>query len=307
MLNNLKLRNNQMKMNILKVATLASALMLGNTYASDIFIDLDDAGATPTTAIETLNVVYDSHTTINMAEFGMFGTGTVTTVGGVNAIGEDFGFLADPIFIDADDLVGCNGFGCGSTNTLISDPNSLASVFGGSEYATSGMALTFGIDLSGSFDGLNLNYTGGVLDLYSYDPSDANGSLTQVFTSNFVSGSVLAGEQRVNTLIADSSEILVDDTFFFDIGGMLVSFEDYLASNPFNEIRVAIQQFVNTTQLATDIGIALGDSANNDGAGTVHVTALHNASVSFDVPEPTSIAILGLGLLGLAGVRRRKS
>jgi len=293
-------------MNILKVATLASALMLGNSYASEIFIDLDDAGATPTDAIETLNVVYDSHTTINIAEFGLFGSGSVTTVGGVNAIGEDFGFLSSPIFADANDLVGCNGSGCGSSNTLISDPNSLASVFGGSEYATSGMALTFGVDLAGYFDGVNLNYTSGVLDLFSYDPTDVNGTLTQVFTSSFVSGSVLAGEQRVNTLIADSSEVLVDDTFFFEFGGTLVSFEDYLA-NPLNDIRVAVQQFVNTTQLATDIGTALLDPNNNDGAGTVHVTALHNASVSFDVPEPTSIAILGLGLLGLAGVRRRKA
>jgi len=29
--------------------------------------------------------------------------------------------------------------------------------------------------------------------------------------------------------------------------------------------------------------------------------------VTVSVPEPTSIAILGLGLLGLAGARRRKS
>lgn len=294
-------------MNILKVATLASALMLGNAYATDIYVDLDDAGLTPTDAIETLNVVYDSHTTINMAEFGLSGSGSVTTVGGVNAIGEDFGFLSSPIFIDEDDLVGCNGSGCGSTNTLISDPNSLASVFGGSEYATSGMALTFGVELAGSFDGLNLNYSSGVLDLFSYDPSDPNASLTHVFTSTFISGSVLAGEQRVNTLIADESEVLVDDTFFLDIAGTMTSFEDYLLADPINEIRVAVQQFVNTTQLATDIGTALSDPENNDGAGTVHVTALHNASLSFDVPEPTSIAILGLGLLGLAGVKRRKA
>ena len=29
--------------------------------------------------------------------------------------------------------------------------------------------------------------------------------------------------------------------------------------------------------------------------------------MTFDVPEPASVAILGLGLLGFAGARRRKA
>ncbi len=292
-----------MKMNILKIATLTSALLLGNAYATEIYVDLDDAGATPTLAMDTLNIIYDSHTTINLA------TGAVHTLAGVDAIGVDFGFLANPIFADTADLVGC-GTICGVSNTLASDPNYLGLV----EQVSSGMALTFGIDLMGMFDGTDLNYSSGVLDVYSYDMSDANASRTKVFTSNFVSGSVLAGEQRVNTLIADSSEVLVDDTFFFDINGVLTSFEDYL-SMPLAQIRIAIQQFVNSEQLAADVAASMeiGSGHNDFGAflgdtgTTVHVTANHNASVTFDVPEPTSIAILGLGLLGLAGVKRRKS
>jgi len=291
-----------MKMNILKAAALTSALVFGSAYATEIYVDLDDAGASPTLAIETLNVVYDSHTTIDMAEFGLTGSGTVNTVGGFNAIGEDFGFLAADIFTDFDEMVGCDTL-CGVSNTLISDPNYLGLV----EQPGSGMALTFGVDLDGAFDGTNLNYTSGVLDLYSYETSDPNATYTKIFTSTFVSGSISAGEQRVNTLIADSSEILVDDTFFLDIGGVMTSFEDYLDSNVLADIRIAVQQFVNANQLGLDIAAALGDPDNNDGAGTVHVSALHNASVTFDVPEPTSIAILGLGLLGLAGVRRRKA
>jgi hypothetical protein len=34
---------------------------------------------------------------------------------------------------------------------------------------------------------------------------------------------------------------------------------------------------------------------------------LHDGNMTFDVPEPASVAILGLGLLGFAGARRRKA
>jgi len=42
-------------------------------------------------------------------------------------------------------------------------------------------------------------------------------------------------------------------------------------------------------------------------AGGTPFTVEHDGNVTITVPEPTSIAILGLGLLGLAGARRRKS
>jgi len=42
--------------------------------------------------------------------------------------------------------------------------------------------------------------------------------------------------------------------------------------------------------------------------GTINIAASQNpTAIRFQVPEPTSIALLGLGLLGFAGVRRRKS
>lgn len=41
--------------------------------------------------------------------------------------------------------------------------------------------------------------------------------------------------------------------------------------------------------------------------GTQTFNVEHTSDMSINVPEPTSVAILGLGLLGLAGARRRKS
>ncbi|XQW85375.1 flocculation-associated PEP-CTERM protein PepA [Thalassotalea piscium] len=48
-----------------------------------------------------------------------------------------------------------------------------------------------------------------------------------------------------------------------------------------------------------------GLNYNYNGAATQDFTITHDANMSINVPEPTSIAILGLGLLGLAGTRRR--
>ena len=90
-----------------------------------------------------------------------------------------------------------------------------------------------------------------------------------------------------------------------------MSFSDYLATNPLEQIRLTIDQ--NVQNGASSVIAAVGGSVADGfkfadaNTGEVYVSAQHNASLQFAVPEPTTLAILGLGLLGFAGSRRRNS
>jgi hypothetical protein len=65
---------------------------------------------------------------------------------------------------------------------------------------------------------------------------------------------------------------------------------------------------VKTSELIVTVQDIDGFEVNLDNPGDTQVfTITHDGNMSFDVPEPTSIAILGLGLLGFAGARRRKA
>jgi hypothetical protein len=289
-------------MKFIKSIAFTAALLATSVSASQIEVDLNDDGATSTAAMDYLTVNYSSHTSV---DFSAMGNPSVMTYAGVNAIGVNFGFLAAPVIADFGALVGCPN--CGVENTMSGVPDFLGSGFT-SEYNSSGMGLTYGISLTGSLVAGELVYTGGTLDMYSYDflavQADPTTYMpTKLFSTDFVSGGIFAGEQVVRTTIT-SIETAGEDTFF--LTDFNQSFEDYLAST-LTDIDLYIVQTVAAGQLAADIAAASVDSNLNNGAGKVYVSAAHNASITFSVPEPTSIAILGLGLLGLASTKRRKS
>ena len=282
-----------MKFTLLKAAAVASVLVFGTAQADSIQVDLNgDSVLTP--AFDELSVDYDSHTLVNVV------TGAVHTYAGANLIGNDILGLG-AVHSDFNDMSAMGGI-----NTFTSSPNFLHLLAEGDFGAVTGSYLSFGVDLVGTFGPGGITYTSGTLDLWQgyYDGSAPE----QIMSSTFTSGGLTAGNQDVLS-ISGATDILKDDVMFFDINGTPVSFEDYLAAYPLSDIRLTIDQ--NVTGGAAGVAAAVGGSVADGFIGqvgdVVYVSANHNASLTFAVPEPTSLAILGLGLLGFAGTRRRKA
>lgn len=288
-----------MKLTLLKAAAVASVLVFNTAYADSIQVDLN-ADSTLTGAFDQFLVGYDSHTVVNT------NTGAVHTYAGAALVGNDI-LGQGVIYTDFDAMTSSGG-----VNTLASNPNTnllLTEEYHSGNFPAIDTYLSFGVDLMGTFSPTNgIVYTSGTLDLWQgyTDGTPAE----KILTSTFISGGITAGNQDVLSL-ASAPDILKSGVLFFNQNGTPVSFSDYLATNPLEQIRLTIDQ--NVQNGASSVIAAVGGSVADGfkfadaNTGEVYVSAQHNASLQFAVPEPTTLAILGLGLLGFAGSRRRNS
>jgi hypothetical protein len=268
-------------------AAIVALSVAGTAVADPIYIDVGvdfggnantAAGATTTGWIDQLTFNYQSESLINDLDgSGTLSLGdTISSTGGIFNTG--FGGLSD------------------LGNNLITSlsPGSIGG--GPSDNDFGSWGLTFGFnDLVGMWTGTGFVYTSGTISMFYYeDTIAAMTDLIPLFDLNITSG----GDAGANTALTgflnnfgatDINGVSTGNVFNSTLG----SFGDYIGLG--NSVYFTADQ--NTDPLTGLVFVG----------GVAEVSGEHDGSLAFSVPEPASIAILGLGLLGLAGARRRKN
>jgi opacity protein-like surface antigen len=300
---------------LLLTTTMAAGLALsGQAAATPFYLDLtDDSTVNPRGAIDALGLQYDSVSEVNTL------TGQITSRGGLGLIGYTFNG-SNAGFTDLADLVLSDDGGLQNTFTYDPEPNNLGqeitgvtvSPIDGSfiiDYLVT--ALTFDFELQGFLnpDGDSVTYTGGVLDIWSYQYSYSSNDVDnvtvldnreQLVNSEFSTSSINPGEQVIESLITEVSLTPAgQETFYFEGNSGFVSFQDYIDAT-LTDILIYATQTVTAGELANNIA----NPIDVDG-DTVLISDNHAVTVEFRVPEPSTVAVLGLGLISMFGFSRR--
>jgi len=150
------------------------------------------------------------------------------------------------------------------------------------------------------------------------------GALGSFISVNFTAGAGNSGlyiDTNVNTVLDAVNTELATFTvgnggtclisLATQVGNCNIGFDIDFAAGYFFDTNGGDLSTSTSKQVATlvvtvdDIGAFSTDYNGGDTEQVFQIS--HDGHISFDVPEPTSIAILGLGLLGFAGARRRKA
>lgn len=153
--------------------------------------------------------------------------------------------------------------------------------------------ITFQFELFGTLGtGLTTNFTSGNITFYYYDATTpTTGQFLELFTIDISSTQQSVGGPRLTGTITSFGAgsvngVAVGDVFNFSQG----NFDELV------DIASSVDFNTDPSQI----------TSQNNGDGTWTLTGQHDGSVSFAVPEPSSLAVVGLGLLGLAGLGRRR-
>jgi len=272
----------------LLTTALVSLAFAGTASADQIFINngADYGGNNADTAIgdtstgwkTSLKLVYES-------------TSIVTDVDG------DFTISAGDTIVSQGGLISGAALGNNAVTALVT------SEFGGTGPSDNNYgndwALSFRFtDLVGTYDGTDFNYTSGNIDWLLFDSTNGFANEVHLFTTTITDHSYDIGNQVFTGTVGNFGTdtingVDVGDIFNIAYGSDSMSFEEY-AETISDVVSFRIDQ--NTDKPVGDY---------NPTTGEFTISGSHDGSLEFAVPEPTSVAILGLGLLGFAASRRK--
>jgi hypothetical protein len=267
--------------------------------ADDFYIDIGlNAGGNANTVngdlthtgwLEQLSFLYNSTSTIT--DDGAAGGANMLSVGDTIL---SKGGIKNDNFIDPTDI---------SVN-LIDGFEPSETTFGGPSdngfgYGTNRWGLTFGFDdLMGTWNGSGFTYTSGTISMYYYDNTTAtSAAFVRLFDLNVMSGGDTGNSTVLNGMLTNFGASSVNGVVAADVFNFAAGSFGELSGPPNNQM-ISFNASQDTQSLANLVF-----------AGGVATTAgSHNGSINFSqVPEPASLAILSLGLLGFAGAKRRKA
>jgi len=304
-------------MNVLTKTAIGLALSGAafSASASQIYIDTSGTGlgvagtydpavcATCTGLKDQANVAYQSETIITLGAGLTLDVGdAITTTGGLNVGGIfDVGNYGNNKI---------DGFNPGSFSGGFNADETVIGLGSGFWGLSFDMFLNGTVAATDGFSVSEVSYTSGLIQVYAIvDDTDGgadgntNVDAIPIFDMN-VLGSRFdnASNFEVFGLVSFSGneDPLFND--FFNIDGKACpgssgSFYDLATCVPPMEISWVIDQNLDNVTV---------DFTNLSVNGTAAIRGDHNGSVSFNVPEPGSLLLLGAGLLGLAGSMRRK-